>query len=93
MIEADEDDFIDMDFDLLDPFETTTEVRCTKCGKLLFRTFNITNDGALRFDKKVCPNACEYTKRKVNAIEIKCYHRVKQDGKNVPCNTINRIEI
>ena len=49
-----------------------TEVRCDECHKLLYKTYEITDDGMLEFDRKVNLNACTIGEGKILAIEIKC---------------------
>ena len=57
-----------------------TEFRCTKCGKLLFKTITKTENG-MDFDREVCLTKCSYSPDKITSIEIKCLR----------CHTLNEI--
>ena len=49
------------------------EVRCRKCGKLLYQSAIITDDKKLTFDCPVCTKNIEYTnKGKIISISCKC---------------------
>lgn len=65
------------------------EIRCEKCGKLLCKTNVPIGHGFMEVDSDMIRNITPREKY----VEIKCPHRVNQDGKNVPCGAINRIEI
>ena len=72
-------------------------IECGKCGGLLDKIIKVDlPEGEAAVLKSTIPPGGECTGYFLNkgiVLETKCTNRIKKDGKNKTCNTINQIEL